>query len=286
MPRRGSGKKTIFFLIIILVAIVVMKSTGLKIDLMSPLEGALRDALAPVQKISIAMARWAGNALSSPLSLINSARRNKELSQRIDELQGRLENYEEYRLENERLKKLLDFQAATRDLKFTAAGVIGRDPGNWFKTISVDKGSRQGIKVNMTVLLPEGLVGRVIRVSDRTAEIMLITDPRSAVSSTIQESRSPGIVEGTADSLARLRMVHIPYDAVVSNGQVIVTSGFGSLFPKGIPIGEIIEIKKDPTGLYYNAVLQPFVDFNRIEEVLIITSLSGTLLTSPRSEGL
>jgi len=286
MPRQGYGKKTLFFFILILAALVVMKNTGLKIDPVLPLEGSLRDVFAPAQKVSMTAARWLGNFFSFPVALINSTWQNKELNQKIDELQGRLQDFEECRLENERLKKLLVFQTTAHDLKFTAAEVISRDPGNWFKTINVDKGSRQGIQVNMTALLPEGLVGRVVKVSNETAEIMLITDPRSAVSSFIQESRSPGILEGTADTLTRLRMVYIPYDAVVSKEQVIITSGLGSLFPKGIPIGKILEAKKDPTGLYYNATVQPFVDFNRIEEVLIIiTDFNVRLPASPGSEG-
>ena len=276
MPRRGRGKKPFFFLIFILVALLLMKNTGLKRMEMPPLEGAWRDIFAPVQKVCVSVTYWLEDTLSFPFALINTSRKNDELNRKITELQERLREGEEYYLENERLKKLLDIQTKLPgNLKVTAASVIGRDPDNWFQTIMLNKGSRQGIQVNMTVLVPDGLVGRVIRVSTNTAQVMLITDPRSAVSSLIQETRSPGIVEGTSDPSGWLRMIHIPYDMFVRQGQVVVTSGLGSLFPKGVVIGQITGAKKDPTGLFYNATVQPLVDFNRLEEVLIVTEIAG-----------
>jgi len=275
VPRRGAGRKLFFVLLLILAVLLVMKNTGLKEAAMPPLEGAWRDVSAPVQKVCVSVTRWLGNVLARPFALINASRQNEQLTGEVAELKARLQELEEYRLENERLKKLLDLQTRPPgNWKLIAATVVGRDPGNWFKTITLDKGSRQGVQVNMPVLVPEGLVGRVVEVSANTAQVMLITDPRSAVSSLIQENRSPGIVEGTADPSGRLRMIHIPYDVFVRKGQVVITSGLGSLFPKGIVIGQILEVKKDPTGLFYNATIQSLVDFNRLEEVLIVTPLT------------
>ena len=272
MPRRGAGRKLFLIVTLILAVLLVMKSTGLKEAAMPPLEGAWRDVLAPVQKVCVSVTRWLGKVLERPVALLNASRQNEQLTREVAELKARLRELEEYRLENERLKKLLGFQTSSPgNFKVTAATVVGRDPGNWFKTITINKGSRQGVQVNMPVLVPEGLVGRVVEVSANTAQVMLVTDPRSAVSSLIQENRSPGIVEGTADPSGRLRMIHIPYDVFVRKGQTVITSGLGSLFPKGIVVGQILEVKKDPTGLFYNATIQTLVDFNRLEEVLIVT---------------
>lgn len=276
MPRRGAGKKAFFFIFLIILLLFLMKTTVLKKAAMPSLEGVFRDVLAPVENVLVHATRWMENVLAAPIALWQAHRQNEQLVREVAELRERLQALEECRLENERLKKLLDLQTRTPDnLKVTAATVIDRDPGNWFKTITLNKGSRQGVRVNMTVVVPEGLVGRVIRVSDNTAVAMLITDPRSAVSSLVQETRSPGIVEGTADPAGRLRMIHIPYDVFVREGQAVVTSGLGSLFPKGIVIGQIKEAKKDPSGLFYNAIVQPAVDFQRLEEVLIITEVGG-----------
>ena len=265
----------IFLLLIILVPItlVMIKSTVLREVPSPPIEGTLRDVFAPVQNVCIELGRRGKELLTFPFSLFGMANRNRELTKEVAQLQGQLRKPEEYRLENERLKKLLDFRATVVSQVYgevTTVAVIGRDPGNWFGTITLGKGSRQGIKVNMAVIVPAGLVGRIVRVSENTAQVLLITDPRSAVSALIQESRSPGLVEGLGGSIAGLRMIHIPYDTFVHPGQTVVTAGVGSFFSKGIPVGEIIDTKKDPSGLFYNATIRPYVDFDRLEEVFVI----------------
>jgi len=251
----------------------MLKGTVLR-EVSSPsMEGALRDACAPVQKIFMTIGNWGKGALTFPLSLLGASRHNRELTEEVSMLQGEIRKLEEYRLENERLKKMLDYQPSVVSYTYspvTVAAVISRDPGNWFSTINLGKGSRQGIKMNMAVMVPEGLVGRVIKVSENTAQVLLITDPRSAVSGLIQQTRSPGLVEGTGGGAGGLRMINIPYDVVIHPDQVVVTAGAGSFFPKGLPIGQIKSSVRDPSGLFYIAVIRPFVDFNRLEEVYVI----------------
>jgi len=135
----------------------------------------------------------------------------------------------------------------------------------------VNRGSGDGVAENMTVLIPEGLVGRVVAVSAATCEVLLFTDPRSGVGSLVQDTRTPGIIEGTAGSLGLARMIHIPNDAPVEAGQAVVTSGLGSVFPKGIPVGEIAGLRNESSGLFKSADIRPYADLNRLEEVLIVT---------------
>lgn len=244
---------------------------------MPPLEGSLRNFISPVQKICIDLGRWGERIFAFPLSLFNMTKNNRELTKRVAELNGQVRVLEEYRLENERLKKLLDFKTSVVDKTYVEvvnAAIIGRDPDNWFGTLTLGKGSNQGIGINMVVIVPEGLVGRVIRTSENTAQVLLVTDPRSSVSGLIQQTRSPGLVEGLDGNVGELRMAHIPYDKPVSPGQVVITSGMGSFFPKGIPIGEITATQREPSGLYNNAGVRPYVDFNRLEEVIIIRKTS------------
>lgn len=273
--KRGSGKRLFLFFILVLAIFALMKSTGLVEGEKPPLERAFRDLAAPLQRFSVSVTRWVENAFAVPFNLFRATQQNEQLTKEIQELKNQLQGYEECRQENERLKKLLDFQTKSQNAwKLTAAAVIGRDPGNWFRTVTIDKGSRQGIKEGMPVLVPEGLVGRIVSVTANTSEVMLISDPRSAVSGLIQETRSPGIVEGTADPSGLIRMIHIPYDVFVRNGQTVITSGLGSFYPKGIAIGKITDARKDPTGLFYVATVQPFIDFNRLEEVLVLVAAS------------
>lgn len=269
-----SGKRLFFLVILLVLVLYVMRVTAFSRVEVTPLEKILVDTFAPLEQVTARLGRGVRDIVTFPLSLVNASRRARELSEQVARLEGELHRAREYRLENERLKKLLDFKsgpAADSGLEVTAAAVIGRDPGNWFSTITINKGRAEGIRENMTVLTPRGLVGRVIAATDRTATVLLITDPRSAVSALVQDSRTPGMVEGTAGSAGSLRMIHIPNDMPTRPGQVVVTSGTKSIFTRGIPIGEITSVKRDPTGLFFEASVRPFVDFNRLEEVLVIT---------------
>ncbi|WP_073163579.1 rod shape-determining protein MreC [Desulfofundulus australicus] len=276
------GKRLFFLVILLVVALYVMRVTAHGRVEVPPLGNTLVDAFATVEQAVTRAGRLARDVLTFPFSLVRASQRAQELSERVDLLESELQQVREYQLENERLKRLLDFQsgpAASSHLELAAAAVIGRDPGSWFSTITINKGRAQGIKTNMTVITPRGLVGRVISTTSQTATVLLITDPRSAVSALVQDSRTPGMVEGMAGGAGNLHMIHIPNDMPVKAGQVVVTSGTSrSIFIKGIPVGEIVSVKRDPTGLFFEAVVRPFVDFNRLEEVLVVTGVRSPAL--------
>ncbi|MGB9803618.1 rod shape-determining protein MreC [Desulfofundulus sp.] len=269
-----SGKRIFSLVVLLVLVLYVMRVTAYgRVEATAP-EKTLMDVFAALEQAATGLGRGVRDVVAFPLSLLNASRRANELSEQVARLEGELNRATEYRLENERLKKLLDFKsgpAVDSGLEVAAAGVAGRDPGNWFSTITINKGRSNGIRENMTVITPRGLVGRVIATTDRTATVLLITDPRSAVSALVQETRTPGMVEGTAGSAGTLHMIHIPNDMPVRPGQTVVTSGMKSIFVRGIPIGEITSVKRDPTGLFLEASVRPFVDFNRLEEVLVVT---------------
>jgi len=272
--RKGNTKKIILFGILIISTLAIMNYTEFGRVGVSPMESAMRDILAPVQGLAMNLGHRLRGLVSFPFTLINISEENQLMKKRVNELEGRIRLSEELRSENDRLKKLLDFKtgvASAVGLDVTGAAVIGRDPGNWFGMITINKGSRHGIKVNMTVLNDQGLIGRITSVSSGTAEVLLITDPRSGVGSLIQETRAPGMVQGEASYPGKVRMVHIPLGTELGRGHIVVTSGFGSIYPKGIPIGWIQESGREPSGLFISAEVAPFVDFNRLEEVMVIT---------------
>jgi len=233
--------------------------------------------------------------VSFPFTLYNAAEENQLMKKKLAELENTARQNNEISSENERLKRLLDFKttvAPAVGFEVTGAAIIGKDPGNWFGIITINKGASQGLRPNMTVINGQGLVGRITSVSSTTSEVLLITDPRSGVSALIQETRAPGMVEGVASFPGQVRMVHIPVEAEPSKGQVVVTSGFGSMYPKGIPIGWVQDSRREPSGLFNSAIVVPFVDFNRIEEVLVITGSAAlqeepniALLPYPWGEG-
>jgi len=271
----SGGKKIILVGVLVLVMLTGLHLSAGDLYGITPLASATRDLLAPVQRLAMVAGREVSELFSFPVSIINISQRNKMLSEKVSELEGELLKLQEAREENARLKDLLDFQTqiATQMTTETAA-VIGRDTGNWFGSIIINKGLDNGIEADMAVITPAGLVGRVTKVSGTTAEVLLITDPRSGVGCLVHEKRAPGIVEGLAGGSGNLQMVHIPADLAPQQGDKIISSGLGSVYPKGIPVGTVVEKRKEKSGLFIMADITPYVDFNRLEEVLVIKSVN------------
>lgn len=273
MSPLSAGKKLVLLGVLVVFILLGLHFSAGSLERLTPLESATRDILAPLQRLLMVSGREVAGFFTYPVKLINASRRNEELEGRVAELEGELSKYREVRAENARLKNLLDFQTGVApQLTTQAAAVIGRDTGNWFGTIIINAGANKGIKRDMAVITPAGLVGRVARVSGGTAEVLLITDPRSGVGCLVQKTRAPGIVEGVAGGRGNLQMVNIPNDLPPDKGDMVITSGLGSVFPKGIPVGTVRETRKEKSGLFRMATVDPCVDFNRLEEVLVIKS--------------
>ena len=175
---------------------------------------------------------------------------------------------EETRQENVRLRRLL----ALRDrlpLATLAGEVVGREEDGWVRALTVNRGRGSGISRQSPVIVPEGLIGRVLQVRAGASVIQLLNDPASTVGGMVQRTRTPGLVEGHAQGMVRLKFM--ARGAQVAVGDLVVTSGVGNLFPKGVPIGRVVAIQDKGSALFHYAVLAPAVDFARVEEVLLLT---------------
>ncbi len=254
-------------LVIIVFLLVFINMTGSKRTEVSAPEVFLRESLGAMQsglvKASTGIREGIHQVFFSESAEID------QLEQRIRELEGELVVFQEYKLQNHRLQELLDYQEEQEQHQMIAARVIARDPGNWFERIKVDRGQQDGLRRDQAVVLPEGLVGRIVAVTPNTAEVMLITDPQSGVASLIQDTRTPGVVQGALNRTRPLRMSYITKETEVQAGHWVITSGQG-VFPGGIPIGRIIEVHKDFAGLTLTADVEPMVHFDYLEEVLVI----------------
>jgi rod shape-determining protein MreC len=196
-----------------------------------------------------------------------------QMQQQLDALQMENQSLKEYKSEAERLQKLLVFRDTNiSTMQLQAAHVIARSPNNWYKNVSIDRGSQDGMAKGMPVICPEGLVGRVTYVTAHSAQVTLITDREIAVGAILEKDRETnGIVEGFGNN-TELRMQNIPFYSQIQVYDVIVTSDLSQTYPKGIPIGTVTEVVKEPGGLLLKASLKPAVDFDRLEEVLVIMS--------------
>lgn len=253
--------------ILVVFLLLTMQLTGPERAELTVLEAGLRDGTGFVQ----AGATLAGNqvrGLFQRFFLFGGDPEVEELRRQLRDLEGEVASLREYRIQNERLRELLAYRDESGHRQMLVADVIGRNPGNWFGEVKVNRGTRHGVERGMAVVLPAGLVGRVIAVAPNTADVLLITDPRSGVGAMVQETRTPGVVRGVLDRTQPLKMFYLSRDAEVERGQYVVTSM--GVVPQGIPVGRIISTQKDEAGLTQTAEVSPLVDFNHLEEVFII----------------
>jgi rod shape-determining protein MreC len=171
--------------------------------------------------------------------------------------------------ENARLRRLLSLKERL-PLSATAGEVIGRETGGWLRSLTVNRGRSHGVAQQTPVLVPEGLVGRVVQVRSGASVVQLLNDPTSTVGALVQRTRTPGLVEGAPGGIIRFKFMARD-GAGVAPGDFVVTSGLGNLFPKGLPIGRVVSIEDKGSALFHFAVLAPAVNFARVEEVLMLT---------------
>jgi len=233
----------------------------------NPAEQIIVEIVAPIQDFIKETVRVTEELWLKYFGLINAHNENIHLKGEIDALRMENSRYRELLATHQRLQKLLQFKQTTGQ-PVLAAQVIGRDPTGWFRSVIIDKGQRAGLKINMPVVNAKGVVGRLVSVSHNYANVLLVIDQNSAVDSIVQRSRDNGIVKGLSSKVCSLDYVLKTSDVVI--GDMVVTSGLGRVFPKGIPVGEVIEVKDLPGELFKDVKVRPMVDFSKLEELLVV----------------
>jgi len=258
-------------LIIILVLVLVgtIHYTSIRRPDITRLEGILRDVLSPFQ--------WSfsriGGFFQHQVAEVNRWRglkeRNLELEERISQLEAEVFALRNHRRENEWLREALDFRDEG-EYELLVAEVIGRSPSQWESTIVVNKGQAHGVVSGMAVVTNAGIVGTVINSSNYTSTVLLIVDAQSATGGLVQATGDLVLVEGGQMGQTTLAAKPLSRDTKVEVGDVIVTSGLSRIYPKNLPIGEVVAVESRQYDLSFSAVVDPFVDFTRLEYVLIV----------------
>lgn len=192
---------------------------------------------------------------------------NEGLKERVVALEQKLADYQEASIENLRLRRLLDFKS-TIHAETIAAQVVLHDLTGWFQTLVVDKGFQDQVAQDMAVVNDEGVVGRILDVSDRYARVLLITDTGSSVDALIQRNRVRGVLSGKDANGCVLKYVRSNLDVQV--GDLLISSGKDGVFPKGLRLGVVQGIFKDPVDLFQKIEVKPLVRLSALEELLII----------------
>ena len=208
--------------------------------------------------------RWTGDRVAgfgvSKSEFTNLRKQNEQLRRRNASL-------EEASLENERLRALVGF-AAQEKFDALAAHIIGQPIAAWEGAITIDRGTEHGVIVGMPVVGSQGLLGQIAAASANSSRVRLITDQRSGVAALVQRTRGAGVVRGSVEG--QLTLDFVDRKAMPKIGDVVVTSGMGGVYPKGLPIGEVVAVEARASDLFPTILVAPAVPITDIEEVLVL----------------
>ncbi len=235
-------------------------------DETSFMESLVLRATGPVQAAFDRVIMGVADIWGHYLYLVETAEDNLSLVEENRSLQALLTQSDEVRLENARLRLLLDFKEA-QEMATLPARVVAEDASSWFRTVMIDKGSDDNVTEGLPVVVAEGVVGRVVRSSPHFSRVLLITDASSAVASLLQDNRARGVCRGQGEQLV---FDFVLRQEEVKIGDRVVTSGMGGVFPKGLVIGSVESIDRREFGLFQSIEVTPAVDFTHLEEVLVL----------------
>lgn len=283
MPRNKLAWRRGIFVVLIIVSLALL-TVSFRESESGPVH-AVRQAAAslisPLQSWGATIAKPFQDGYEWFRTLWSAHERAEELEQRLQVLEGELVMLQEEAEENERLRSLLDLRDKTvypEGTEFQMARVIGKSPTLWEAWVLIDRGSADGLSVGLPVvgatpmvgetLLGKGLVGKIVAVTAHTAQVLLITDSESSVASKIQGSRAEGIVRGSVNG--DLKMDYVDRDLAVDPKLVVVTSGYGGVYPPDIPVGIVSSVGEETINIYKEIDVQAFVDFRVLEEVMVV----------------
>ena len=222
----------------------------------------------PFQKALTVTTKEANRVFDHYFYLVDTRKENDALKHRVASLEGKTVKLKELEKENKRLRKLLDFRQQIKS-PLLPAEIIASSPTPWMDTLVIDKGTKDGIHQGMPVISEKGIVGYVFKTTYLVSTVMVVTHYNCRVDAIVQRTRSRGVAGGLLKG--RCRIFNVLRSENIEVGDVVVTSGLGSRFPRGLLIGTIQKVERKSYGLFQEAELLPATDFNKLEEVYVLT---------------
>ena len=257
-------------IITVIVLILLIFLSNVEVNKLSYLESAASSIINPVQRVFIDLRNKIQGNSAYFSNMEKIMQENEELKKKNSELETILREFEMLKAENTTLQEYMNLTDKYSSYQTIPAYVINKDVSNFSSTLVLNVGTQDGIRENMTVIADKGLVGHVISVSEKTCKVQVIIDSASTVSCSISTTNESIICKGTLENDQVLRASYIPTGAELIQGDMVYTSGIGGIYPKGIIIGAVREIITTSNITDRYAIVEPAVDFSKIDTVLII----------------
>ena len=264
-------KKQIYRLLVIILVLLAFITVGKKTNA-TIFDNAIGVVVTPVQDAVSSITKWFGNAVSSVRNDTDLRKENEELKATIALLTQDIDKLSLYEEENKRLTELLEIKQKYADHTSTSANITAKDPGSFYDSFVIDKGTSDGLSANMALTCADGLVGHIYETGLNYSKAVSIIDSRSSVSAKNLRSLDIGIVKGDYSLMASglCKMEYIDADADIVVGDEIVTSHLSDIYPEGLTIGFVKEVYTDTNGLTKYAVIEPASDLKHLDTLLVI----------------
>ena len=264
-------KKQIMLATIAILIVVIFITYGRKTKA-TFVESALGFVITPVQELTTNVGNWFGSKIDWVRNKDNLATENEQLKEQIALLEAENKRLRKYGTENQRLSELLKISQKYADYHTTGTQIIAKDPGNWYDIFLIDKGKQDHLEANMVLTASNGLVGKIIETGETYSKAQSILDSRSSVPAMSLRTEDLGVVKGEYSLMnsGLCRMEYIDSEAEIMEGDEIVTSHLSDVYPPGIAIGRVKEIRTEANGLTKYAIIEPYVDFKHLDTLLVI----------------
>jgi len=270
MRKRGKRSRQVrFFLLfgflLTAILILIISMAGRK-EFTAPHKFGL-EVIGPFQTAISNVSNYVSGFWGKYIALLDVRNENEQLRQELQKYKIANIEYREALATNVRLQKLLELKESLPPPTLTAE-IIGKDPSLWFRTLTINRGSSDGVQKGMPVVTVEGVVGQVLTSSPNYSKVLLATDPNSAIDVITQNTRVQGIIKGLGREAFALH--YVLKSAEVEKDDYVLTSGLGGVFPKGLMVGTVSDIQKSRRGMFQNIEIEPAVDFTQLEYLIII----------------
>jgi rod shape-determining protein MreC len=267
LEESGQRQKIFFNVAVLSLSLFSLSHRQFSFDQTTAFENFMVDMFSPMQSSVTYVKTRTSSFFEHYIMNINASQDNTKLEKEVSELRRQVFSYEQVYKENKRLKELLQF-GGELDLQKVLAQIIAWDANSDFKVLRINKGKADGIELQSSVVTSVGLVGYIFRLTDHYADIITILDPNNRVDALVERTRSHGIVEGYSRN--RAIMKYLAGTEPVILGDLVLSSGLGNIYPKGIRIGKITKVERESYGITQSIEIEPVVNFSTLEEVVVL----------------